>query len=506
MNSEGQKPASAKRIFSKDQEQRKLRNLAGLSVFEYEKVRADQASELGVRASVLDRLVKLKQQEVAGEEDQNELVNSIEPWDCHIDGAQLADEVQELFKRYVIADSEYHLAMTLWVIASYVFDAFRIFPKLCLFSPEKRCGKTTALSIVGALCHRTLMSSNISAAVIFRAVQAWKPTLVIDEGDTFLHGDSELRGIINCGHTKNAAFVWRIEEKSGQYAPVRFSVWSPMAIAMIKSPPETIRDRSVLISLRRKLPQEQTQKFPYDFESDCFDLRRKLKRWSIDHVDMLKLAETSVPSFGSDRAQDNWLPLIAVSNLLGVNWTENTVESMRKIETQNSDNDDAGIAVMLLSDIQKILSDRRTIPCNENAAFHSSSLVAKLIKLEGRPWGEWRHGRPLTTNSLCRMLRPFGIRSDQVFIKDINKNKNGYRINDFTDAFKRYLAPTSAHSLSQISNALNPNEDADSTELPNPNQPSPLEFHDRRKDRKDVLDRALEFQKPTAEEDTNGDK
>jgi hypothetical protein len=62
-------------------------------------------------------------------------------------------------------------AVTLWVIGSYVYDAFRIFPKLCLSSPEKRCGKTTLLETIAAVVSRSLMASNMSPVVIFRAVK-----------------------------------------------------------------------------------------------------------------------------------------------------------------------------------------------------------------------------------------------------------------------------------------------------------------------------------------------
>ncbi len=32
----------------------------------------------------------------------------------------------------------------------------------------------------------------------------------------------------------------------------------------------------------------------------------------------------------------------------------------------------------------------------------SATIVSELIKLEGQPWAGWRHGQPLTQNSLAR--------------------------------------------------------------------------------------------------------
>ena len=61
-----------------------------------------------------------------------------------------------------------------------------IAPILALTSPEKRCGKSTVLALLKSLVLRRLPCSNITSASLFRAVEAWAPTLLIDEADTFL--------------------------------------------------------------------------------------------------------------------------------------------------------------------------------------------------------------------------------------------------------------------------------------------------------------------------------
>ena len=56
-----------------------------------------------------------------------------------------------------------------------------------------------------------MLAANITAAAIFRTIDAWSPTLLIDEADSFLGetGD-ELRGILNSGHTRDTAYVIRV--------------------------------------------------------------------------------------------------------------------------------------------------------------------------------------------------------------------------------------------------------------------------------------------------------
>ena len=81
------------------------------------------------------------------------------------------------------------------------------------------------------------LASNITAAALFRYIEAVRPTLLIDEADAFVKDNEELRGILNSGHTKVAANVIRNVEVNGEHKPRRFSTWAPKAIATIAGSP-----------------------------------------------------------------------------------------------------------------------------------------------------------------------------------------------------------------------------------------------------------------------------
>src|SRR5207249_4485289 len=82
-------------------------------------------------------------------------------------------------------------------------------------SPEKRCGKTTLLGILGKLVNRPVMAANISSPAFFRVIQEMQPTLLIDEADTFLRRKSDLRGILNAGNSRDTAYVMRVANQKG---------------------------------------------------------------------------------------------------------------------------------------------------------------------------------------------------------------------------------------------------------------------------------------------------
>ncbi len=56
--------------------------------------------------------------------------------------------------------------------------------------------------------NKALVASNVTSSTIFRSIELWQPTLLIDEGDTFINNDNpDLKGVINSGHTKDMAYV-----------------------------------------------------------------------------------------------------------------------------------------------------------------------------------------------------------------------------------------------------------------------------------------------------------
>jgi putative DNA primase/helicase len=97
-----------------------------------------------------------------------------------------------------------------------------------------------------------LPTANISAAELFRAVDAWAPTLLIDEAGTFAQNSDELRGVLNSGHTRELAYV--IRTVGDDHEPRKFSTWGAEAIALIGKLKDTLADRSIEVALKRKLP------------------------------------------------------------------------------------------------------------------------------------------------------------------------------------------------------------------------------------------------------------
>lgn len=420
-----------------------LTDLAQLGPIEYDQVRDEASKKLGIRVATLDAVVATRRPTSESNNTTSGstvLFNEPEPWPEPVNGRDLLDDLAGLFKRYVALPEGAAESAVLWVLHSYTLDAVFTSPILAITSPQKRCGKTTLLSILGSLVFKPLPASNITAAALFRAVEKWGPTLLIDEADSFLKNSDELRGVLNSGHTRNTAYV--IRTVGDENEPKTFSTWSPKVIALIGSLPGTLEDRALVIPMRRKRPDEMVAKLRADRMDSFQEIARRCVRWAMDNLDTLKSADPEVPSCLNDRAADNWRPLLAIADVVGGAWPTKA-RSVAEILSGDELEDEAA-AVMLLEDIRNFFKEKNT------ERLPSANIVEKLIAMEERPWPEWRRGKPLTTRQLARLLKPFGIRPKT--FRDGYETHKGYLKGDFNDAFSRYLPVPFVTSVTSLKN------------------------------------------------------
>jgi hypothetical protein len=300
-----------------------------------------------------------------------------EPWPEPepVDGEELLSEIRTTFSRYLVLPDHSDIALALWSVGTYCFNEFRIWPRLLISSPEKRCGKTSLLEVLAAVTKRSLSTSNATPAAAFRIIDKLQPTLLIDEADCFLDSSEELTSIVNSGHSRSSAFVIRCS--GDEHNVQRFSTWAAMAIAMIGLPKKTtIIDRSVVIQLRRKLSGETVQRLPADLPESCSTIRRQAARWANDHQENLKKTEPILPDCENDRALDNWRPIFQIAETAGGDWPSLVRQSFGALT--ESDND-AEPGPLLLNDIRQIFE---TIGRNR---IFSRDLLDMLAQFEESP-------------------------------------------------------------------------------------------------------------------------
>jgi putative DNA primase/helicase len=356
----------------------------------------------------------------------------IEPWPEAVDGGQLLTALTELFEAYLVLPPGAAKALALWTVHAYTYDTSDITPRLGAVSATMRSGKTRVLETLSLLVPRMLLSSNSSPAAIFRAIELWNPTLLIDEADTTLPGNEELRGILNSGHTRRTAFVLRTV--GDEHMPRKFSTWTPLAIAMIGDLPGTLADRSIVIPMQRKKRSEKVARLPLDDAAQPFaDLRRRCARWAADSADTLRTHQPSVPEGLNDRAADNWRPLCAIAEVAGGDWPAQVHQAIAALVGITPEEDEA--SVLLLRDMQAIFTRQQV------DYLFSEDLATALHTMEGRPWPEYgRERKPISVHQIARLLKPFGIRPKT--LRKGTERAKGYQLDDCKDIFLRYTPPS----------------------------------------------------------------
>lgn len=430
-------PDDAADVIGKDDEL--IAMLAAMKPMEYDRVRQEHAKSLGVQVKTLDAEVKQARNEDSASPCL--LFPEVEPHPEPVDPAQLLNEVSVTIRRFIVLEPEQADAAALWVAFTWFIDVVEIAPLAIINAPEKACGKSQLLDLLGRMSARPLSAANSTSAFLFRAVEKWTPTILIDEADTFIRQNDELKGLINAGYTRANAFVGRVVGEN--HEPKLFKVWGAKALAGIaleKHLPDATMSRAIVFELRRKLPSEKVSRLR-DAEHGLFDgLASKLSRFSDDFSQQVRLARPTLPDELNDRAQDNWQPLMAIAGCAGHEWVQRATAAAKKL----SESADKSVSTgnELLADIQHIFEAKRAVK------ICSVDLIAALCEDTELGWGTYNRGKPLSPRQLAKQLAPYGITSKTVRLGHGNTPK-GYDATQFADAFERYLATTPSASDSR---------------------------------------------------------
>lgn len=419
-------PAGDSAATARPDDHETILRLARLSPLDYDRIRKTEAEALGVRPATLDKQVKNARK---AEGDDGMDFPDVDPWPHPVDPAPLLTDIAATIRRFIVCDRETADAAALWATLTWFIDDVQVAPLAVITAPEKRCGKSQLLTLLGKLSCRPLTASNISPAALFRAVDVWKPTLLVDEADAFMRDNEELRGIINAGHTRDSAYVVRTVGED--FTPTRFSVWGAKALAGIGHLADTLMDRAIVLELRRKLSHENTERLRYA-EPNLFDtLAEKLARFADDYRDAVRRARPVLPTELHDRAQDNWEPLLAIADVAGGEWPELARRAALKLS--GSDSPTMTTGTELLADVKAVFESKGI----DRISTHD--LIEALCTDTEAPWETYNRGKPISPRQVAKRLSDYGIASQTIRI-GLNTPK-GYLRGGFDEAFSRYLPP-----------------------------------------------------------------
>jgi hypothetical protein len=209
----------------------------------------------------------------------------------------------------VLREEEYHI-MTLWIMATWLVDDFQTCPYLCAIAP-KSSGKTQLLYVLGELAYRAVAAISVTAASLFRAIEMWHITLLIDEAEYQVKQDTEagqaLYGCLNGGY-KRGSYAIRVEGESVSKMPATYEVFGFKAIATTKLFHPTLESRAIIINMSQGIPD----KILID-DAQASIIRAKLLYWRFETLGKLPIV---FPESRNGRLIEMFIPLFTVAQVL----------------------------------------------------------------------------------------------------------------------------------------------------------------------------------------------
>ncbi len=379
--------------------------------------------------------------------------------------------IEMLARQYLVMEPHVRVIYVVWIVATHIYDQFRIAPRVLLTSEEPNAGKTTALEFARCLIFRANVESAGTAAAI-RDHLNWGPgSIALDETD--LQEPAARQALLllwNLGHTRGAK---RSMMAGGQKK--LFNLYAPMIAAGLGD----VLGRAQLSRTfkLRMHPYAAEEKPEFDWwapasegpNSDedrkkAFDtfydyLRHCAATWKLN-------LQPPMPPGIMRRSADNLRSLFAVADACGGEWPRRAREA----------------AVVLLGEMSAeqpsvlILSHGLTL----FERFETDTLEINHFNRELRNFGapefDWNAYRgasgldnyphPITISEQGRLLTSAGVKSHTKWAPGVTRARRGpgdcqrvYKSAEFAEALRRATSESGGKARTIALRLIKPSSD-----------------------------------------------
>lgn len=177
-------------------------------------------------------------------------------------------EIIKILKKYTDLEESYYPLISIWIIGTYIHDAFNTYPYLFL-NAMKGSGKTRLLRLISTLSKNGKLLLSPTEAVMFRIPKG--TTVCIDEFEGIMRKENAgLREMLNACYKKGAT-VTRIKQKKTIEGVTQvieeFEPYKPICMANIWGMEEVLGDRCINIIIE-KSSRNDIMRLVEDFENE----------------------------------------------------------------------------------------------------------------------------------------------------------------------------------------------------------------------------------------------
>lgn len=210
----------------------------------------------------------------------------------------LVNDIIKFIHHYIDVPEFWERLCAHYILMTWVYDRFTAVPYL-RFMGEPGRGKTRCLQVIGNLCYKAVTAGgSTTSSPLFRLLDIWKGTFLIDEADYKLTDAwSDIVKILNSGYARGCP-VLRSEKVGDVYEPKPFDVYGPKIIANRgRFDDAALESRCLTLEMRSLRPRNSIpRQLPYTFEVEARALRNKLLKWRLDNFGKIKVDESKLLS------------------------------------------------------------------------------------------------------------------------------------------------------------------------------------------------------------------
>jgi hypothetical protein len=246
------------------------------------------------------------------------LASAPEEYGLHSD---LVREIEAFIHSYVDVTPLFEKIASYYVLLSWIYDGFNELPYLRLRG-DPGCGKTRFLLTVGALCYKPIFASGASTvSPLFRILDTFKGTLIIDEGDFRLSDErAEIVKILNNGNAKGFPVLRTEVSNKKEFNPTAYSVFGPKLIATRSLFEDRALESRCLTEPmgQYRLRTDVPINLPSTYKDEARRLRNKLLLFRFRHLHRVRTDDRLVDRAIEPRLNQVFVPLLSIIEDEGV--------------------------------------------------------------------------------------------------------------------------------------------------------------------------------------------
>lgn len=228
---------------------------------------------------------------------------------------QLLSEIQTFIHRYVDVSPLFEKIATYYVLFSWVYDGFNELPYLRLRG-DPGSGKTRFLLTVGALCYKPIFASGASTvSPLFRIIDTFRGTLIIDEGDFRLSDErAEIVKILNNGNARGFPVLRSEATPKREFDPRAYAVFGPKLVATRGFfQDRALESRCITEEMgQHRLRDDVPINMPSTYKEEALHIRNKLLMFRFRNLNKREATESLVDRSIEPRLNQIFIPLLSI--------------------------------------------------------------------------------------------------------------------------------------------------------------------------------------------------